>query len=201
MGEIAIALLAAGCGSRLKLSHPKPLTLFRGKPLISHAVEAARDTGFAPIFCVVGYKAQAVSKAIPPHVSVVLNPNWSQGIASSLQAALRMLQTTYPQVRAVCIGLADQPFISAIAYQRLVSAYNQGAAFAVATYGGQRQNPVLIAHTLWPRMLAITGDQGAKQLMKHLPVTEVPCDDVANPADIDTVEDLKALTAATALKR
>jgi molybdenum cofactor cytidylyltransferase len=165
-----------------------------------HAIEAARETGFEPILGVVGYQAHAVGQAMPPDVRVVLNPHWQEGIATSLKAALRVLDTSYPHVGAVCIGLADQPLMSAIAYQRLAHAYHQGAVLAAATYHGQRQNPVLIARALWPRMLALTGDQGARQLMQQLPVTDVPCEDVASPADIDTIADLEALTAAMALK-
>ena len=41
------------------------------------------------------------------------------------------------QVGAVCVGLADQPFVGPDAYRRLAAAYDAGATLAVATYDGR----------------------------------------------------------------
>lgn len=192
MGEIAIALLAAGRGSRMNHKQPKPLTPLQGNPLFYYALNAARESGLSPILTVVGYQADAVMKAIPPGVDIVFNPDWHNGISSSVQAALKALKA-YPQVQAICIGLADQPLISKKSYQRLAQAYEQGATLAVATYGSGRCNPVLIADTLWANVMKLTGDQGVKQIMHTLTVTEVPCEDIGSPIDVDTLEDLNAL--------
>jgi nicotine blue oxidoreductase len=67
---------------------------------------------------------------------------------------------------------------------------------AVATYGGKRRNPVLFARGVWPLLEGeLSGDEGARAVLGRYPelVTEVPCDDVADPADVDTVEDLRRL--------
>jgi nicotine blue oxidoreductase len=58
------------------------------------------------------------------------------------------------------------------------------------------RNPVLFARGVWPLLLdEMSGDRGARVFLKHHRdiVTEVSCDDVANPADVDTVEDLRRL--------
>lgn len=192
MGVVAIAILAAGRGSRFGDNEPKPLALFRGQPLLSYALTAAQNSQLTPIYLVVGYQAQAVAQAVSPTVKIIPNPNWEAGIASSLQAVIQTLEST--AIQAVCMGLADQPFITSRAYQRLAQAYTEGATFAVATYGGKRRNPVLIARPLWQAVQQLKGDVGAKQLMATYPVVEVPCDDVGSPQDIDTQPQLQTLS-------
>ena len=71
-----------------------------------------------------------------------------------------------------------------------------GAKVAVATYGGERRNPVLFAREVWPLLEAeLSGDEGARGILRRHPemVVEVACDGVGDPADVDTREDLEAL--------
>jgi len=85
--------------------------------------------------------------------------------------------------------------------RRLVAARRAGATVAVATYGGRRRNPVLIAREHFAEVAELAvGDVGARPfLRRHAAlVTEVPCDDVADPADIDTAEDLARLAGRAA---
>src|SRR5690606_19834405 len=125
---------------------------------------------------------------------VVPNADWRTGMGSSLRAGLAALPPSCP---AVVIALVDQPFVTPAAVERLIAAYEDGAEIAVATYGGAPRNPVLLraGHFKAAAESAI-GDRGARAYLRAHPdlVTPVPCDDVASPADIDTPEDLTALT-------
>ena len=92
--------------------------------------------------------------------------------------------------------LADQPLVGAEAVGRLVGAFEDGARVAVATYGGEPRNPALFAREVWPLLRReMSGDRGARAVLSRHPdlITEVPCDDVADPADVDTVEDLRRI--------
>lgn len=194
MGQIAIAVLAAGNGSRFCGNCPKPLALLGGRSLLSYALEAALESSLAPVLLVVGHKAQQVAALAPPNVAIATNSDWQQGISSSLQVALRTLETNF-SVEAVCIGLADQPYVGADSYRRLAQAYQKGASLAASTYQGARRNPVLLARSLWSEAMKLKGDEGARQLMRNYPVVEVPCDDTGDPTDVDTLYDLTVIEA------
>ncbi len=146
MTATAFAVLAAGRGSRVAGAGdtPKPLLELRGRPLVSWALDAAMDSGLRPALLVVGYQGAKVGRVVPQGVAVVRARGWRSGIGQSLRAALDALDG-WAQVGAVCIGLADQPRVGADAYRRLAAAYDDGATLAVATYGGVRANPVLLA--------------------------------------------------------
>ena len=192
MSSTAIAVLAAGRGSRVGSRAPKPLLELRGRPLLAWALDAAMATDFRPVVLVVGRRGGAVTRAAPPGVVVVRARKWRRGIAHSLWAALEALGP-WAGVDAACVGLGDQPLVGAEAYRRLAGAHAEGAVLAVATYDGVRANPVLLDRSLWREAMRLRGDVGARALMEHHPVTEVDCTGTGDPADVDTLEDLRAL--------
>jgi CTP:molybdopterin cytidylyltransferase MocA len=97
------------------------------------------------------------------------------------------------EVDAVVVGLADQPLVGAEAYRRVGDARAAGADLAVATYAGERANPVLVGRRWWPEAMRLRGDEGARVLLRRHPVMEVPCDGTGSPVDVDTPADLDAL--------
>ncbi|GAA2164594.1 nucleotidyltransferase family protein [Actinomadura napierensis] len=180
-------LLAAGEGSRL--GRPKALVELDGERLVDRGVRTLRDGGCAPVLVVAGAAQVEVIGAV-----VVPNPDWRDGMGSSLRAGLGALPPACP---AVVVALVDQPKVTAAAVARLIAAHDAGAEVAVATYGGAPRNPVLlrVAHFAAAAEAAV-GDRGARGFLRAHPdlVTHVPCDDVASPADIDTPADLAAFT-------
>lgn len=192
---VGLAVLAAGRGERLGGATPKPLLPLQGRPLLAWSLDAAMASSLRPVVLVVGHRASQVVGAAPQGVLVTRARGWRRGAARSLRAALDFLEP-YAQVGAACVGLADQPLVGAGAYERLVAAYRDGATFAVATYGGQRANPVLLSRALWPDARALDGDVGARALMADHDVVDVDCTGTGDPADVDTLDDLRTIEAS-----
>ncbi|MFJ9584196.1 nucleotidyltransferase family protein [Streptomyces acidicola] len=189
--QVAGLLLAAGGGRRLG-GRPKALLPHRGHLLVEHAVGVLRTGGCSRIHVVLGAEADAVrERAALPGCTLVDNPEWAQGMGSSLRAGLESLAGT--GVRAVLVSLVDQPGIGPEAVARVLAAYGSERSLAAAAYGGERGHPVLFGSAHWEGIAATaTGDRGARAYLKaHADeVTLVECADVAQPYDIDTESDL-----------
>jgi CTP:molybdopterin cytidylyltransferase MocA len=189
---VAAVVLAAGRGSRFGGEKPKPLARLGPRSLLAHAVGAATAGGLRPVVVVVGYRGEEVAAAAGPMVRLVENPDWEEGLATSLRAGLGVLSGDEGVV-AAAVALADQPRIGPEAYRRVTAAHREGAALVVATYGGVRGHPVLIGREHWPEAMSLAGDTGARTLLEKYDVVEVPCDDTGSAADVDTPEDLENL--------
>lgn len=161
--------------------------------MLAHALGAVAASRLSPVIVVVS--DDRVAAEVPSSSRVVRNDAPERGISSSLRVAVRALEAARGDeaVDGVVVGLADQPFVGPQAYRRVADAYDAGARLAVATYGGVRGNPVLVAREHWPEALLLTGDEGARVLLRRHGAIEVPCDDTGEPADVDTPEDLALL--------
>jgi CTP:molybdopterin cytidylyltransferase MocA len=192
-------VLAAGRGVRFGSTGPKQLVPLAGRPLAAYAVDAAVASGLVPVAVVVS--DPRVEDALRDvDVTFVRNEAPERGISSSLQAALRALEPD-GRIAGVVVGLADQPLVGPDAYRRVAHAYDDGARLAVAVYGGVRGNPVLIAREHWEAALALSGDEGARVLLRRYGAREVPCDGTGLATDVDTPDALTAVEEHLAQER
>jgi molybdenum cofactor cytidylyltransferase len=187
-------VLAAGAGSRF--SGPTHKLLARlGRDatesdsldtVSGRAIGAARAAGIGPVVVVVG--AIDLPADVTAGCVIVRNPNWAEGQATSVQSAVTAAREQGAD--AVVIGLADQPFVTPDAWRAVAAATSP---IAVATYDGVRGNPVRLHESVWS-LLPVSGDSGARDLIRLRPelVSEVAC--AGSSADIDTQEDLDSWT-------
>jgi molybdenum cofactor cytidylyltransferase len=179
----AAVLLAAGGGTRFVGDQHKLLARVGRRHVIEWSVEAMTKATFDEYIVVVG--AADVTSLLPTTVTVVSNPNWAQGQASSMAAALDYLDGTAHDVAV--FGLADQPGVTSAAWDLV---RGSTADLARASYGAVPGHPVRIARVLWSA-IERRGDVGARELLRQRSgqVEAIPCD--GRPDDIDTVEDLQ----------
>ena len=193
-------LLAAGGGRRLG-GRPKALLSHDGRPLVESAVDALLVGGCDPVVVVLGASADKVrAQAELPGCVLLDNPDWQEGMGSSLRTGLQQLAMMGPQYEpgadAVLVLLVDQPGIGSTAVARVRAAYRSPASLAAASYEGERGHPVLLGNEHWAGVTATAeGDRGARRYLRARAdlLDLVECSDVAVPTDIDTPGDLAKL--------
>lgn len=184
--RVAAVVLAAGEGTRFE-GGPKLLAAFRGRPLLAWAVEPAVEAGLEVVVVQGAADLADALAGFGPGVTVVDNPRWNEGQATSLATGIAWSDAA--GFDAVVVGLGDQPMVPASAWRALAEA--EIAPIVSATFAGCRRPPVRLERRVWP-LLSRTGDEGARELMRRRPdlVAELAC--MGDPADVDTVEDLRA---------
>ena len=184
---VAGLILAAGSGTRMTEADGNKLLLdFEGVPLVRYAVSAAAEGGCQGIWAV--YSRPDVLAVLEGYATCIHNPDAASGQASSLRIGIENLPAT---PAGVVILLGDQPLVGGRTVEMLLRAWrNEDAKPAVAaSYGGEWRPPVVVERSLWPQLLALTGDAGARQVLGEHPelLDTVPA--AGLPDDIDTPED------------
>ena len=199
---ISALVLAAGASRRM--GQAKLLLPLRGRPLLQHAVDNAAAAAAVDEIVVVIAPSSPLPAAVrlpasPPSRWVVCDEAAS-GQASSLACGLRALDR---RAAAAAILLADQPDVGAALIDQVAAAFAAADRPAARPlYRGAAAEPVpgfpvILARSLWPRLLDGSGDRGARELLRREPelLLAVPIDG-APPADIDTWEEYRRLSGA-----
>ncbi|MEJ8843308.1 nucleotidyltransferase family protein [Lacibacter sp. H375] len=189
-----VIILAAGASSRL--GSPKQLLVYSGVTLLQHSIEAAQTADAASVVVVLGANADVIKTELNIEtVELVVNPEWKEGMASTIRFGLQTLLKLNPQVEAVVFMVADQPFVTAGLLNDLMELNKKEQRSIVASkYGTTFGTPVLFTKRFFPELLELAGDVGAKSLVRkyqneaafvHFPKGEI---------DIDTLEDYQNLS-------
>ena len=175
MTRTAGLVLAAGEGRRF--GGPKAPYVLAGERLVDRAVRLLREGGAEPVVVVLGAWVGEV-----PDADVVVNPDWSQGMGSSLRVGLARMPA-YDDVDRVVVTLVDLVGLTSAAVRRVADA---DADLAAATYDGERGHPVLLGRAHWAGAAAAAiGDRGARVYLDGHHATAVEVGDLATGADLD----------------
>ena len=193
MPGVGLILLAAGGSSRL--GHPKQLLLYQGRTLLRHAAETALASACRPIIVVLGAQADYLRPELTGlEVSVTNNPEWEQGMGSSVRAGLATLEGSAPDLDGVVLMLCDQPLLSPASLNALVQSHlDSGSPLVVSEYGGTRGVPAFFSPALFPELRALRDAQGAKAIIAAHASEAVALTLPAGVWDVDTAEDYERL--------
>ncbi len=190
-GETVAIVLAAGQARRF--GGGKLAATLHGRPLIMHAVDAVLEAGFRCLVVTGTPHAGPVEAALRDRdIRLVRNPNAAAGMARSIRAGIEALD---PAVEAALLVLGDQPTVTAALLRDLDARWRQGgASIVVPEFRGTRAPPVLFARSVFPELIQLEGDQGARRVVERDParVAILPVD-MSPPGDVDTLDDLARL--------
>ena len=184
---ISAIVLAAGESNRM--GKPKQLMPLGESTILEQAIDNILSSIVDETIVVLGYKAEEVRKAIANRpVRVAVNPDYRQGMSSSIIAGLKLIDR---RAQAVMVALGDQPFVDSQTIDDLVRAFaadNKG--IAVPVYQGKRGHPVIFDIRYKDELLELKGDIGGREIIARYPedVLEVAVNCEGVCIDIDTVE-------------
>jgi molybdenum cofactor cytidylyltransferase len=162
--SLAAILLAAGGSSRILT--PKQLLPYRDRSLLRHAAEIAVESDAGETFVVLGSELERMKAELRGlGVRIVENPDWQEGIASSIRAAISTLPSSF---EAVIVLLCDQPLITAELINELVRTREKtGKPIVACQYEDTLGVPALFHRSVFPELVLLKGDRGAKHLIEH----------------------------------
>jgi molybdenum cofactor cytidylyltransferase len=184
----AIILLAAGSSSRL--GQAKQLLPFGENTLLEHVISIAKQTNVSQVIVIVNDALKNISPG--ENITLVVNEDAAKGLATSIKKGIACIHDRFPEITAAIIMPCDQPFVSAAVLNELILQHEQsGKGIIAARYAETYGTPALLHHTYFEELLLLTGDTGAKPLMKQhvsdISFVDFPQGDI----DIDIPEDLK----------
>jgi xanthine/CO dehydrogenase XdhC/CoxF family maturation factor/CTP:molybdopterin cytidylyltransferase MocA len=184
METYGIVVLAAGESRRL--GTPKQQLVFMGDTLLRNTVRTALELGTAATVVVVGKETQQLDDM---NIELVMNAGYAEGMASSIREGVKHMCKEHPHVTHILIMLCDQPYVDVTHLRRLVQQQQlTEAPVAASNYAGRNGVPALFHQSIFPQLLALEGDTGAKYVIEELgdAVTIVPFPE--GVVDVDSIE-------------
>jgi CTP:molybdopterin cytidylyltransferase MocA len=179
------------------------------RPLVAHVLATAREAGLGRLVLVLGDDASTVRAdllAADPAgldgVLVAVNPAAERGLATSLRLGLAAA-TAAPAPAGVLVLLGDQPRVRPAVIAAVIAAAEaappEARAVAPLYVDDGAPNPVLLLSPGWSLVAGLEGDRGIGPLLTLRPDLVIRVPAAGSNPDVDTCEDLAAMSAPGAL--
>jgi molybdenum cofactor cytidylyltransferase len=193
MSSPGIVILAAGSSDRL--GRPKQLLEFEGTTLIQRITEIAVKAVKGPVVVILGANSSLIhSRLTRLPVHIVHNPDWPQGMTSSIRKGLGALLDFAPDTEGVIFAVCDQPYITADLFLEMISVGSKSHKPIVAClYNNVLGTPVLFKKEYFEILLALKDNEGARKVIQSHPESVEAVPFPLGIFDIDTMQDYEAL--------
>jgi molybdenum cofactor cytidylyltransferase len=182
-----VGLLLAAGESRRFGSDKRLQLLADGRPMVVAAARALRSA-LARVLVVVRAPDRVAERLAAEGFELVVCPAASAGMGRSIACGVAASR----DADGWLIALGDMPWVSVSSIASVAAALAAGAGVARPVYAGAAGHPVGFSAGFGPALMGLTGDQGARGLLRQaqIKVTEVHCDDPAVLRDVDRRQDL-----------
>ena len=192
--KIMGVILAAGNSTRMGKDN-KLLRNVGDASLVRNTAVEMLNSDVDSCSIVLGYQSDKVAEVIKDlNISLILNPLWQEGQASSLKAALNTLDDTYSDL---LIMLGDLPGVKSRHINTIIEEHlltnNRRSKITIPSFNGKKGNPVIWGRSFFPDLSNLEGDVGGRALFNHHPaaINLLDMDDPAVVTDTDTPEDFE----------
>lgn len=208
LSKMVVVVLAAGNSSRL--GRPKQAVRFAGECLLVKQLKLALSIS-AKVICVLGSNALAMKSLVPrsliERVVFINNTHWATGMSSSIASSISAIEKTQIQayqkddsISAALFLLVDQWQLNESNLKGLLEGWqNTNESSDLIHVAGESDKftpPVIFPQRYFERLSLLTGESGAKPIIKEnielcrfYPIPEAFI-------DLDTPEQLAALQSA-----
>jgi molybdenum cofactor cytidylyltransferase len=192
---VSAVVLAAGVAGSMR--EQEALLPLRDQPVLQRVLEGALASKVREVVCVVSDLALARRHVTIENERLIWLVKYGAdgGINSSLTAGLWAID---PKSDGVLFLAGDQPFIRSELIDALIERFENSHALIVApSFQGQPRNPLLFRRDLFPNLLKLTGNRGARALFEKnrdraelVPWgEEIPCIDFDVRADYERLKE------------
>ena len=187
--RLAGVILAAGASRRL--GQAKQLVRVGGEAMLERTVRVAAEAGLEPVGVVLGAAMEEILAGAHLGDAVVLeNPEWAEGMASTLRCGVKWADGL--GCDGVLVMVCDQPELTAVHLRALAEEFGGWGEAVASEYGGGVGIPAVLPRAMFPAVMDLRGDQGARGLLR----SAVRVAFLGGTRDVDTPEDLAGLQGA-----
>jgi molybdenum cofactor cytidylyltransferase len=184
---IVLAILAAGSASRF--GGGKLEAMISGERLGLITARRLQGFDFGAYYAVCNPADKVLTEGFALlGFELIANAQPDLGLGHSVSLAAQAADSAGMAGLLIC--LADMPNITAAHIEAMIAAY--GDHTIASSAGGATMPPALFPRSLFPRLMALTGDAGARTLLADAILIKA---DASTLADVDTVEDLARVSA------
>ncbi|MCL6217484.1 nucleotidyltransferase family protein [Zunongwangia pacifica] len=186
--KIAVLMLAAGASRRM--NGIKQILAFKDSTLLENALKTAKMSENDQVFCVLGANKEEIQQKVDfQDIEIIENTAWSDGLGKSIAVGVEAIQN-YKDYDLILVMLGDQPFISSVYLDKMISKFKENQSYIIATsYSGKPGVPALFPKKIFSELIKLSGDSGAKVILQHH--ENIIKLEAENTFDVDSPEDYK----------
>ena len=179
-------ILAAGASRRL--GHPKQLVKRKHTTLLNHTIEQAQGSQVGNVFVALGSSFKEILPTLDNNIHTIFIHDWHEGMGQSIAESIEVIEKE--KFDAIIVSVCDQPFISEKQFRDLKHAYEcDDFSIVVSRYSDSKGPPTLFDKQHFEALKNLTGDDGAKEVVRNNKDNVTHIDFPEGDIDIDTKED------------
>lgn len=164
--SITAIVLAGGSSLRMGKAN-KLLADVDGAPMANHSVKTATKSDVYETIVVTGFESELVQSSLSKYsVKFVFNPNYNDGLSTSLKSGINAVSK---KTAGAVVLLGDMPWVTSKTINILIERFHieEGKNICQPVFTGLKGNPIIWPREFFSKILEITGDIGARNLIKQ----------------------------------